>query len=104
MKHATNSKRAIGRLVLTLAVAAGAGAAVALSGTTQAADNGKLGPMEFAKAAKVWQQVCGSCHNLRGPKELTDAEWDVAVGQMEVRAGLPPEQARLIDAFLKASN
>ena len=93
------------QLVRQLALVVGAGTLVALSGLATAADSAKqLTPMEYAKAAKVWQQVCSSCHELRDAKELTDAEWDVAVGQMEVRAGLPPEQARLIRDFLKASN
>lgn len=103
MNHTSSGKKSMLRLALALGVSA----LIALPGASIAAGNGKnkkLTPMEFAKAAQVWQQVCGSCHNLRDPKELTDAQWDVAVGQMEVRAGLPPEQALLIRAFLKASN
>ncbi len=59
---------------------------------------------QFARGAVQWQQVCGSCHNLRSPSELTNAEWDVAMGQMRVRARLTGQQARDITAFLKASN
>ena len=59
---------------------------------------------QFARGAAEWQQLCGSCHNLRSPSELTNAEWDVAMGQMRVRAGLTGQQERDITAFLKASN
>jgi cytochrome c5 len=60
--------------------------------------------LAFARGAKVWSATCGSCHNIRDPKELSDADWKVAVGQMRVRAGLTAKQAREIEAFLKASN
>ena len=59
---------------------------------------------QFARGAKQWQLVCGSCHNLRSPSELSNAEWEVAMGQMRVRAGLTAAQTRDITAFLKASN
>ncbi len=59
---------------------------------------------QFARGAKQWQLVCGSCHNLRSPSELSNSEWEVAMGQMRVRAGLTAAQTRDITAFLKASN
>lgn len=64
----------------------------------------KEGAGQFARGAVEWQQVCGSCHNLRSPSELTNAGWDVAMGQMRVRARLTGQQARDITAFLKVSN
>lgn len=64
----------------------------------------KFDPMALARGAQAWSHICGSCHNLRDPKELTDSEWDVAMGQMSVRAGLTAEQFRDISIFLKANN
>lgn len=64
----------------------------------------KIDYMALARGAQAWSHICGSCHNLRDPKELTDAEWDVAMGQMSVRAGLTAEQFRDISLFLKSNN
>lgn len=72
--------------------------------TSQPAQAPTQDAAQFARGAAEWQQLCGSCHNLRSPSELTNAEWDVAMGQMRVRAGLTGQQARDITAFLKASN
>ncbi|NII11198.1 hypothetical protein [Oleiagrimonas sp. C23AA] len=99
---------------------------VALSGTALAATGGAAAPaqnsadktarstpapnpalqkaLQVARGAKEWHAVCGSCHNLRDPRELTDNEWEVAMGQMRVRAHLTGLQERDITAFLKASN
>lgn len=72
--------------------------------TSQPAQATAQDAAQFARGAAEWQQLCGSCHNLRSPSELTNAEWDVAMGQMRVRAGLTGQQERDITAFLKASN
>ncbi|MHB1274244.1 MAG: c-type cytochrome [Rhodanobacter sp.] len=58
---------------------------------------------QFGRGASEWRHSCGSCHNLRSPSELTNAEWEVAMGQMRVRANLTGAQERDILAFLKAS-
>lgn len=70
----------------------------------QAADKAKKDPMQIARGAKAWAQNCGRCHNIRGPKELTDEEWEVSATHMRVRANLPGDMVRDIIAFLKASN
>ncbi len=64
----------------------------------------KPDPMQVVRGAKAWKNNCGRCHNLRSPKELTDAEWDVSVTHMRVRANLLAPEAEDIKAFLKASN
>lgn len=80
-----------------------AGSSQAASGS-EGAQSPAVDATQFARGAKQWQLVCGSCHNLRSPSELSNAEWEVAMGQMRVRAGLTGAQARDITAFLKASN
>ncbi len=85
----------------SLTVAAGTPAS---AGKASSASSSAQDAAQFARGAKEWQLVCGSCHNLRSPSELSNAEWDVAMGQMRVRAGLTGAQARDILAFLKASN
>lgn len=97
--------------VLAVTLSAFAASAVLMTGgsshgTSDDHDVHSLAPdaAQFARGAKQWQLVCGSCHNLRSPSELSNAEWEVAMGQMRVRAGLTAAQSRDITAFLKASN
>jgi len=54
--------------------------------------------------AQMWAESCNRCHNLRPPGEFSDAQWDVIVHHMRVRANLTAEEHRQILAFLKASN
>lgn len=59
---------------------------------------------DVAAGAKVYAETCGRCHNPRAPTERTDREWALIVAHMRVRAGLTGEQARLVLAFLQATN
>lgn len=61
-------------------------------------------PEQIARGANAWAEVCNRCHNLRDPVEITDEDWIVSVTHMRVRANLPGQLARDIEAFLKASN
>ena len=54
--------------------------------------------------ATVFAWNCGSCHSERYPKEHTDAEWDVIVTHMRVRANLTGEQADAVLHYLKENN
>ncbi len=58
----------------------------------------------FARGASLYSSNCGRCHNARGPGEYSDATWPLVVTHMRVIAGLPGDQAREIEAFLRASN
>lgn len=53
---------------------------------------------------QLWQENCGACHNLRDPAGYSDAQWDVAVQHMRIRANLTAQEARAIAEFLKAAN
>ena len=59
---------------------------------------------QLARGAKAWANNCSRCHGLRDPKELNDNDWVVSVTHMRVRANLPGNIARDIEAFLKSSN
>jgi len=72
--------------------------------SAHAAETDKEDPMQFARGAKAWGQNCERCHNLRGPKEFSDSDWDTIITHMRVRANLPGNVARDIGVFLKASN
>lgn len=54
--------------------------------------------------AMLWGENCGRCHNVRNPKSFSDAQWDVAVMHMRVRANLTASEAEKIAAFLKQAN
>jgi len=64
----------------------------------------KPDPVQLARGAKAWAQNCARCHNLKSPKDYSDAEWHVDVTHMRVRANIPGDVAKDIIAFLQASN
>ncbi len=64
---------------------------------TQVADSGKGG-------AQLWAQNCVRCHNIRSPSTYSDAEWEVAMHHMRIRANLTAEEHKKILEFLKSAN
>ncbi len=54
--------------------------------------------------AALWAQNCGHCHNMRSPDSYSDAQWDVAMLHMRIRANLTPEEHRQILSFLKSAH
>ncbi len=73
---------------------------------TARAGDGKSGPGADSgpDAAKLWAQNCTRCHNVRPATTYSDAQWDVIVHHMRVRAFLTGEESRLIAQFLKEAN
>ena len=85
----------LGALLLAAVVVLSPGCASTNASAT--ADTGKGG-------AQLWGDNCASCHNTRSPSAYSDAEWDVAMQHMRVRANLTGEEHRKILEFLKAGN
>lgn len=54
--------------------------------------------------SQLWSENCARCHNMRSPSNYTDAEWDVAMHHMRVRARLTAEEHKAILEFLKSAN
>ena len=54
--------------------------------------------------AQLWAENCVRCHNNRSPSTYSDAEWDVAMHHMRIRANLTAEEHRKILQFLKSAN
>jgi hypothetical protein len=54
--------------------------------------------------AKLWAQNCIRCHNSRSPASYSNAQWQVAMLHMRVRADLTGEQQRAIYEFLTSSH
>ena len=68
------------------------------SGTTAgAASSGSTGK----GGAQLWADNCQRCHNTRSPSSYNDAQWEVAMMHMRVRANLTPEEHKKILEFLK---
>lgn len=59
---------------------------------------------DSVRGARLYSENCARCHNARPPDELDDRRWPVVVSHMRVIAGLPGDQARDIEAFLRANN
>ena len=54
--------------------------------------------------AQLWAQNCGHCHNIRSPNSYSDAQWDVVMLHMRVRANLTADEHTKILAFLKSAH
>lgn len=73
--------------------------------TTQDSDGSAESATRLAKSgAQLWAENCARCHNFRSPGSYSDAQWDVAVDHMRIRANLTAEDSRRILAFLQAGN
>ena len=91
----------VGALGATLAVAA-----LLLAGCASSAKPPVAGAPAAGKAqgAVLWSQNCGRCHNIRSPSSYSDAQWDVAMLHMRIRADLTAEEHHQILAFLKSAH
>jgi hypothetical protein len=56
---------------------------------------------EEKSGAQLWADNCQRCHNTRSPSSYNDAQWEVAMMHMRVRANLTPEEHKKILEFLK---
>ena len=95
-----NSKIKMSAAVATLLVA---GLGFAIIGCSTPGDVKKPAPV-VQSGATLWAQNCGHCHNIRSPDSYSDAQWDVAMLHMRVRANLTAEEHKAILAFLKSAH
>src|SRR6476660_182767 len=51
---------------------------------------------------ELWSMNCQRCHNMRSPVMYTNAQWQVIVHHMRIRANLTGADARAIADFLKS--
>ena len=54
--------------------------------------------------AQLWTENCVRCHNIRSPSTYSDAEWEVAMHHMRIRANLTAGEHKKILEFLKSAN
>ena len=74
--------------------ATGTGTAPAAPGKAPVAQQG----------AQLWTQNCGHCHNIRPADSYSNAQWDVAMLHMRIRANLTANESRQILAFLRTAH
>ncbi len=86
------------------AAVAAIGLAVAGCSTTQPGASGAAAGATRPAGAQLWAQNCGHCHNIRSPSSQSDAQWEVVMLHMRVRANLTAEEHKAILAFLKSSH
>jgi hypothetical protein len=64
----------------------------------------KAAPKRQLTGAELYSMHCNRCHPERYPTERTAAQWKTIMLHMQVRANLPPAQARLILKYLQENS
>ena len=54
--------------------------------------------------AQLWAENCLACHNVRSPSQYSDADWDLVMHHMRVRANLSATDTETITKFLRSAN
>src|SRR5438046_10386639 len=54
--------------------------------------------------AQLWALNCGHCHNIRSPSSYSDAQWDVVMLHMRIRANLTAREHKELLDFLKSAH
>lgn len=52
---------------------------------------------------ELWSNNCLRCHNIRPPTMYNNAQWDVIVHHMRLRANITGQEQRAIVEFLKSA-
>jgi hypothetical protein len=52
---------------------------------------------------ELWSNNCMRCHNIRPPTMYNDAQWDVILHHMRLRANITGQEQRAIVEFLKSA-
>ncbi|HEY2102785.1 MAG TPA: hypothetical protein VGH08_05995 [Chthoniobacterales bacterium] len=52
---------------------------------------------------ELWSNNCLRCHNIRPPTMYSNAQWDVIVHHMRLRANITGQEQRAIVEFLKSA-
>lgn len=86
--------------ILALALACGC----SHNSTSVSTGNAQTAAVPEKGGAQLWSENCARCHNLRPPQSYSNAQWQVVVHHMRLRANLTGEEARSITAFLQASS
>lgn len=109
MKRITWFLAAMSSIGLTLLVLLLVGCSTTTTSTGGTADSHGAPAVVSAQniqtgGAELWGHNCGHCHNIRSPSSYSDAQWEVVMLHMRVRANLTPDEHKKILAFLKSAH
>jgi mono/diheme cytochrome c family protein len=79
-------------------------AALALAGCTTSSPSAHARGGSSDSGARLWAQNCTRCHNSRSPDSYSNAQWEVAMLHMRVRANLTAEEHKSILEFLQSGH
>jgi cytochrome c5 len=97
-----------GACVVAAAFAFGACSTTATNGGGSSSDvaiarvDGSAATFDRARAKRVYERRCGSCHALYAPSSYTVAQWRGIVDEMADMAHLSDEDSALVLAYLTA--
>jgi len=74
------------------------------SNGTATATESNVEQQQTRGGSQLWSENCARCHNMRPPTTYSDAEWEVAMHHMRIRAQLTAEEYKAILEFLKSAN
>ena len=96
----------IGLASLALGIAGCSTAAPPKGGTADESGKPAVAAAKPARTggAELWSRNCGHCHNIRSPSSYSDAQWEVVMLHMRVRANLTADEHKEILAFLKSAH
>jgi len=52
---------------------------------------------------ELWSNNCSRCHNIQPPTRYNNAQWDVILHHMRLRANITGQEQRAIVEFLKSA-
>ena len=62
------------------------------------------GAASAPNGSKLWAQNCIRCHNSRPPNTFSDAQWDVVMTHMRIRANLTATEHKAISEFIQSAH
>ena len=103
----TRNRSYVAVLVLLLCASAGwdmfAGPKADQTTTNQSAGAVSNDSYRGLSGEELWSNNCLRCHNIRPPTMYSDAQWDVIVHHMRLRANITGQEQRAIVEFLKSA-
>ena len=87
-------------LLMAAVIVAGCSTPATRSAKNTAAPEPKIAP----SGAQLWSESCQHCHNFRSPGTYNDAQWEVIMLHMRVRANLTAVESQKVLEFLKSAN
>ena len=92
------------KALFTLGLGLLAGGSWLLTGCASTSKMKMAGGDSEPNGSRLWTQNCTRCHNSRSPSEMSNAQWEVAMLHMRIRANLTAAEHKSILEFLQSGN